>query len=68
MLRTVEAIIDANGEVRLSEPVQVSRRSRALLTILDAPVVDDVTLMSEPALADWNRPEEDEAWAYLQEP
>lgn len=68
MLRTVEAIIDANGEVRLSEPVRVSRPSRALLTILDLPVVDEVTLLSEPALADWNRPEEDQAWAYLQEP
>jgi hypothetical protein len=68
MLRTVEAIIEPNGEVRLSEPVQVSRSSRALLTILDVPFVDDVTLLSEPALADWNRPEEDDAWAYLQQP
>jgi hypothetical protein len=68
MLRTIEATIDENGEVRLNEPVKVSRPSRALLTILDAPVIDEVTLLSEPALADWNRPEEDEAWAYLQQP
>lgn len=66
MLRTVEATIDENGNVTLSEPVKVAKASRALLTILDAPVVDEVTLLSEPALADWNRPEEDEAWAYLQ--
>jgi hypothetical protein len=52
--------------VSLSEPVVVSHKSRALLTILDSPVVDEVTLLSEPALGDWNRPEEDEAWAYLQ--
>jgi hypothetical protein len=28
----------------------------------------DSALMSEAALADWNREEEDAAWAYLQEP
>jgi hypothetical protein len=66
MLRTVEATIDKNGKVSLSEPVTLKKKSRALLTILDAPVVDDVTLLSEAALSDWNRPEEDEAWAYLQ--
>jgi hypothetical protein len=66
MLRTVEAIIDEDGKVSLSEPVVVSRRTRALLTILDAPAIDEVTLLSEAALSDWNRTEEDEAWAYLQ--
>jgi hypothetical protein len=30
--------------------------------------VAEVTLLSKPALArDWDRPEEDEAWAHLQE-
>ena len=28
----------------------------------------DSALLSEPALADWNRPEEDAAWAHLQGP
>jgi hypothetical protein len=27
---------------------------------------DEITRLSEAALADWNRPEEDAAWAYLQ--
>ena len=41
---------------------------RALVTILeDAPDINDTALLSEAALAeDWNRAEEDAAWAYLQ--
>jgi hypothetical protein len=65
MLRTVEATIDEQGNVSLNEPVKVSGRSRALVTILDVPAVDDVTLFSEAALAEWNSPEEEEAWAHL---
>jgi hypothetical protein len=67
MLRTVEATIDEDGKVTLAEPVTVSHKSRALLTILDAPFIDEVTLLSEPALSDWNRPEEDKAWKHLAE-
>lgn len=69
MIRTVEAIVDEQGRVRLTEPVQLPRAQRALVTILDeepASHVDEVTLLSEGALAeDWNRPEEDAAWAHL---
>jgi len=43
---------------------------RVLVTILDEEQVfpvDEVTLLSEAALAeDWNRPEEDAAWSHLQ--
>ena len=41
---------------------------RALVTIMEeAPSINDTTLLSEAALAeDWNRPEEDAAWAHLQ--
>ena len=28
--------------------------------------IPDTALLSEAALSDWNRPEEDEAWAHLQ--
>ena len=66
MLRTVEATIDKNGKVKLRERVKVRRKSKALLTILDVAAVDEVTLLSEKALEDWNRPEEDKAWAHLQ--
>ena len=70
MIRTVKAIVDEQGNVRLLESVQIAGTRKALLTILDEePMqgIDDVTLLSEAALAeDWNRPEEDAAWSYLQ--
>jgi hypothetical protein len=67
-MKTVEAIIEATGEVRLIEPIVLSSPRRALVTILEeAPTVNDAALLSEAALAeDWNRPEEDAAWAHLQ--
>lgn len=71
MIRTVEAIIDECGNVRLLEPVQLSSVRRAFVTILEeAPVlsVNETALLSEPALAkDWNRPEEEMAWSHLQQ-
>jgi hypothetical protein len=70
MIRTVEAIIDERGAVRLLEAVAVTGPRRALVTILEeepSPRIAETALLSETALAeDWNRPEEDEAWAYLQ--
>lgn len=70
MIRTVEAIIDEHGSVRLLEAVNIPSTRRALVTILEEePVlrVAETALLSEAALAeDWNRPEEDEAWSYLQ--
>ena len=71
MSRTIEAIIDEDGRVRLLEVVSLPTTRRALVTILeDEEAYDsrDVTLMSEAALAvDWNRPEEDEAWSHIQQ-
>ncbi|HEX7470218.1 MAG TPA: hypothetical protein VF437_05720 [Verrucomicrobiae bacterium] len=67
-MKTVEAIIEPTGEVRLLEPVHVASQTRALVTVLDeAPDAHETALLSEAALAeDWNRAEEDAAWAYLQ--
>ena len=67
-MRTVEAILEPSGEVRLVEQIRVPSPRRALLTILEeSPSVNDTALLSEAALAeDWNRPEEDTAWAHLQ--
>jgi hypothetical protein len=71
MIRTVEALIDEQGNVRLLESVHPPSVRRALVTILEeSPVsrVAESALLSEPALAeDWSRPEEDEAWADLQQ-
>ena len=70
MIQTVEAIIDEGGAVRLLQPVEITGRHRAFVTILDEEPVSaahEGTLLSEPALAkDWNRSEEDDAWSYLQ--
>ena len=67
MIRTVEAVIDEQGNVKLLEPVRLTSARRALVTILEEEPVAETALLSEAALAgDWNRPEEDEAWAHLQ--
>ena len=70
MIKTVEAVINEQGQVSLLEPVHLSAMRRALVTILEEkPVirVPETALLSEPALAkDWNRPEEDTAWSHLQ--
>jgi hypothetical protein len=70
MIKTVEAIVDEKGGVRLLEAVQLPAACRALVTILeDEPTmaVSETALLSEAALAeDWNRAEENAAWSHLQ--
>ena len=70
MIKTVEAVIDEQGNVRLLEPLHSRTARRALVTILEEGPVErasEIALFSEAALAeDWNRPEEDEAWSHLQ--
>jgi hypothetical protein len=70
MLRTIEALIEADGNVRLLEEVTLSGPRRALVTVLDEPADDSphvTALLSEAALSDWNREEEDAAWAAFQQ-
>ena len=38
MLQTVEAVIDAQGRVRLLETIKIGKKRRALVTILDEEV------------------------------
>ena len=70
MIRKIEAVVDEHGTVRLKEAVRLAAPRRAVVTIFDedkAAEIDEAALLSEPALAqDWNRPEEDAAWSYLQ--
>ena len=67
MIRTVEAVVDSAGNVRLLEEIQLPGPRRALVTILeDAPRSEETALLSEAALADWSQPEEDAAWSHLQ--
>lgn len=35
MLQTVEAEIDVSGQIRLLEPLRVSKKSRAIITVLE---------------------------------
>lgn len=70
MIKTVEAVIDEQGNVTLLEPVHPGQTRRALVTILDEQpnaLVLESALLSEAALArDWDRSEEDVAWSHLQ--
>ena len=70
MIRTVEAEIDENGNVRLLEPVRLSSSHPALVTILENRTGisgAESALLSEASLGrDWNRPDEDLAWSHLQ--
>ncbi len=70
MIQTIEAVIDEQGKVQLLQSVRLTQARRALVTILEekpTAAVSETALLSEVALAeDWNRPEEDEAWSYLQ--
>ena len=71
MIRTIEAVIDEKGNVRLLEPVTPGAVRRVLVTILDeapAATSSESALLSEASLSeDWSRPEEDAAWAHLQQ-
>ena len=74
MLRTIEAVIDANGRIKIKEPIRLDRSHRAIITILEHIDEDEdlsaseTALLSEQALSvDWNREEEDEAWSHLQQ-
>lgn len=72
MIQTLEAVIHPDGSVKLMQPINLPASRRALLTVLEEePRVEEpdneAALLSEAALAtDWNRSEEDAAWAHLQ--
>jgi len=67
MTRTIEAVIDRDGKIRLLESVPPGTSRRAVVIILDEPSVsDESAILSEEALQDWNRPEEEAAWSHLQ--
>ena len=73
MPKTVEAVVDDHGNIRLLEPLKLRASQRVLVTVLedeseaDKRDVTEAALLSEEALAkDWDREEEDEAWKHLQ--
>ncbi len=68
MIKTLEAVVDNRGDVKLLEPVRLKSGRRAFVLILDEPAGHDngTALLSKEALSDWTKPEEDAAWSYLQ--
>lgn len=67
MRPTIEAEVDAKGNIRPKEPVSLPPGSQLLITVLGAPAASETALLSEMSLIDdWNRPEEDAAWAGLE--
>ena len=67
MLKSVEATIEADGEIRLRENVRLPHACRAIVTIIEESDIPEITLLSEAALGeDWSRPEEEDAWSHLQ--
>ena len=70
MVHTIEGVLELDGSVRLLQPIQTTSPRRALVMILEEPsaaLPSETAILSERALAtDWNRAEEDAAWAHLQ--
>jgi len=70
MHRTVEAIVEADGTIRLLEPVEQEAGPRRVLVTFLEEVPEEggakAPLLSEIALSDWAREEEDAAWSHLQ--
>ncbi len=71
MLKTVEAVLEKDGGLRLLEKVTLTEAKRVLITFLDEHIdqeeISETALLSDTALGeDWNRPEEEQAWQHLQ--
>ncbi len=69
MMQTLEAVVDADGQIHLLGGVHIAGPRRALVTVLDDPAEapGETALLTEASLAkDWNRPEEDAAWSHLE--
>jgi hypothetical protein len=68
-LRTIPATVSPDGSVRLFEPIELNGSVAAVVTIAleSAATEEEPAILAEPALEDWIRKEEDEAWDYLRE-
>jgi hypothetical protein len=67
MLRSVPAVVEKDGSLRLLETIEIRPGERAIVTFLDEEDTREPAVLAERSLAaDWDRPEEDEAWRHLQ--
>ena len=66
MKPTIEAEVDDKENIRLKTPIRFPPGSKLLITVVGEAAVSEIALLSESSLAaEWNRPEEDAAWADL---
>ncbi|USE38673.1 hypothetical protein [Endozoicomonas sp. SCSIO W0465] len=69
MLNTFEAKTDEQGNILVPSGIKLPEGCRILITVLDESPkhqVNDEALLSEKSLAaDWDNPDEDEAWKSL---
>ena len=69
MEKLYEAVVESDGRIRLNNPLHLEQGLRVLVAIPQTDLDTAVSgiVLSEPALSvDWNKPEEDDAWAHLQ--
>jgi len=68
-LKAIEATVSPDGRIQTADPLPFTQPTKVILTVaIDQDEDLDLALASEAALAkDWNREEEDQAWASLQD-
>ena len=69
MNRTFDAVVETDGQVRLLDQVRLIGPFKASVTLLEdaRSLCGESAALSVRSLAvDWDRPEEDAAWAHLQ--
>ena len=61
--------ISEDGELVVKLPDKLPPGKHRVVVVVDTVLeaTGETALLSEAALSDWNRPEEDEAWQHLQE-
>ena len=65
MFPTIEAEVDEQGQIRPKEPLSLPPGSRVLITVLESDGSEPALLRDAALAADWERPEEEAAWAHL---
>ena len=66
MRSTIEAEVDEHGNIRPKEPVSLPPGSQLLVTVIGDRAAETARLSEQSLGGDWNRPEEDAAWARLE--
>jgi predicted DNA-binding antitoxin AbrB/MazE fold protein len=69
MNRTVLAEVLEDGTIRPLDPIDAPKGERVWVTLqsIDSSLIEPALLSEKSLGVDWDRPEEDEAWSYLQQ-